>query len=75
MVSGTLTAVGQKIALDYKVNPTKQLGSDKFAPRLAEMLTGWGKDDPPTEKKMPVKANVPELLARQSQNVQYTQLV
>jgi hypothetical protein len=64
-VSGALTAVGQKIALDYEINPTKRLGSDKFAPRLAEMLTGWAKDDPATVKKMPVEADVPEFMAEQ----------
>lgn len=62
-VSGALTAVGQKIALVNEVNPTKQPGSDKFAPRIAEMLAGWGKEDPATMKKLPVEADVPEFLA------------
>ena len=62
-VSSALTAVSQKIVLAHEVNPTKQRGSDKFAPRIAEMLAGWGKEDPATIKKLPVEANVPELLA------------
>ena len=62
-VYSALTAVGQKIALAHEVNPTKQQGSDKFAPRIAEMLAGWGKEDPATMKKLPVEADVPELLA------------
>ena len=49
--------------MDHEINPTKRLGSDKFAPRLAEMLVGWGKDDPAVEKKMPGEADVPELPA------------
>ena len=63
MVSSALTAIAQKIALVYEINPMKQLGSDKFAPRIAEMMTGWGKDDPATVKKLPVEADVPEFLA------------
>ena len=52
--------------MDYEINPTKRLGSDKFAPRLAEMLTGWAiEDDPATVKKMPVEADVPEFMAEQ----------
>ena len=62
-VSSALTAIGQKIALDHEVNPTKQPGSDSFAPRIAEMLAGWSKVDPAVEKKLPVEADVPELLA------------
>ena len=62
-VSSALTAIGQKIALVHEINPTKQRGSDKFAPRIAEMMAGWGKDDPATVKKLPVEADVPEFLA------------
>jgi len=33
-VASALTAIGQKIALDMNVNPTKLTGSDKFLPAL-----------------------------------------
>jgi hypothetical protein len=49
--------------LVHEVNPTKQVGSDNFSPRIAEMLAGWGKEDPATVKKLPVEADVPEFLA------------
>ena len=62
-VSGALTAVGQTIALAYKVNPTKAKGSEKLVPRLQQALDGWRKVDPPTLKKLPVEADVPEFLA------------
>lgn len=37
--------------------------SDKLLPRIAEMLAGWAKLDPPTQKKLPVEADVPEFLS------------
>lgn len=37
--------------------------SDKLLPRLTQMLYGWRKHDPPTIKKFPVEADVPELLS------------
>jgi hypothetical protein len=45
------------------VNPTKLAYSDKLIPRLAQTFDGWRKDDPPTIKKLPVEADVPELLS------------
>ena len=44
-------------------NPTKVHGSDKYAPRIAQMLDGWDRADPATVKKLPVEADVPEWLA------------
>jgi hypothetical protein len=43
-------------------NPTKIAGSDKFLLQLQIQLAGYGKADPPTQKKPPVEADVPELL-------------
>ena len=37
--------------------------SEKLLPRLSQMLEGWQKTDPPTTKKLPVEADVPELLS------------
>jgi hypothetical protein len=50
------------IALACNNNPTKVEGSDKFLPALQVMIEGYNKQDPPTKKMLPVKANVPELL-------------
>jgi hypothetical protein len=61
-VSSAITAIGQKIALDTNNNPTKVTGSNKFLPGIQIILDGYRIEDPPTEKKLPVEANVPELL-------------
>jgi hypothetical protein len=61
-VSSAITAIGQKIVLDTSTNPTKIVGSEKFLPCLQELLDGYRLEDPPTEKKLPVEADVPELL-------------
>jgi hypothetical protein len=50
------------IVLAQNVNPTKVVGSDKFLPAVQVVLDGYGKTDPPTNKKLPVEADVPELL-------------
>ena len=63
-VSGMLSAIGKEIALVYEHNPTKTRGSDKFVPRIQEMLDGWAKDGPPTMKKLPFKVDVPEQILR-----------
>lgn len=46
------------------INPTKDVASDKLLPRLAQMLHGWKKQDPPVIKKLPVEVDIPELLVR-----------
>jgi hypothetical protein len=61
-VTGAITAVGQTIALAYNENPTKILGSKKFLPALQIMLNGYTKADPPSQKKLPVEADIPKLL-------------
>ena len=38
-------------------------GSEKYAPRLSQILDGMAKEDPNTEKKMPVEEDVPEFIA------------
>ena len=62
-VIGALTSIGQEIALAWGENPTKLRGSDKMLPRLQQMYEGWRKEDPPTTKQLPVKADVPKYLA------------
>jgi hypothetical protein len=62
MVTSAITAIGQTITLACNTNPTKVEGSDKFLPALQVMIEGYNKQDPPTKKMLPAKANVPELL-------------
>jgi hypothetical protein len=42
--------------------PTKTLGSEKFFPRLQQCIDGYKKQDPVSQKKLPVEANVPKYL-------------
>jgi hypothetical protein len=62
MDTGAIRTIGQMIALACNDNPTKVIGSEKNLPALQIMIDGYTKEDPPTKKKLPVKANVPELL-------------
>jgi hypothetical protein len=67
-VVGTLTAVGQEIALACGENPTKVTGCDKLPLWLSQIYDGWRKEDPPTAKQLPVKADAPELLSEKGCN-------
>ncbi len=46
------------------VNPIKENGTPKLVPRLCQMVDGWAKEDPPTQKRLPVEADVPEFLVK-----------
>jgi hypothetical protein len=48
--------------LAFNNNPTKVIGSHKFLPASQVMIEGYNKQDPPTKKMLPVKADIPELL-------------
>ena len=48
--------------MDTGVDPTKNRGSKEFLPCLAQLQKGWQKEDPPSQKKLPVEVDVPELL-------------
>ncbi len=61
-VTGAITAVGQTISMVIGNNPTKAIGFDKFLPALQIMIDGYAKEDPPTQKMLPVETDVPELL-------------
>jgi hypothetical protein len=63
-VTGAITAIGQTIALACNKNPTKVIGSKKFLPALQIMIDSYTKADPPTQKKLLVEADVPELLIK-----------
>jgi hypothetical protein len=72
-VSSAITAVGQTIALACDANLTKVTGSESLLPRIQIMLDGYRKVDPPTRKKLPVQADVPELLVKQAYQSSTTQ--
>ena len=61
-VSTALTAIGQTISMDRNYNPLKMNGSDKLLQPLQLMMSGFKKWDKPVEKKLPVEADVVELL-------------
>jgi hypothetical protein len=65
-VATALSAVGKEISLAIEVNPVKLAGSERMVPRLAQTLDGWRKEDGPVMKKLPVEADVPELLVKLS---------
>ena len=46
------------------MNPTKLEGTEKFTPRLGQMIEGWRKSNPGVKKKLPVEVDVPEQMAR-----------
>jgi hypothetical protein len=74
-VSKALTAVGQTIAMERGVNPTKLENSRDLLPQLAQTLDGWHKADPPTTKQLPVESDVPEFLAAAGSKPGATELV
>jgi hypothetical protein len=64
-VCSALTAIiGQTIALACNSNPTKVVGSECLLLRHQVMLDRYWKGDPPTWKKLPVQADIPELLVK-----------
>ena len=62
-VSGTISAVITTVALSYEGNTTKAQGEKILVPRLAQIMEGWRKKDPPTKKTLPVGIDVTEFLA------------
>ena len=46
----------------HGVDPTKCQATGKFLPRIRETLDGWRKQDPATQKELPVEVDVPEYL-------------
>ena len=49
-VSGELSDVGTMVDLAYEGNPTKVQVEKTLVPRLAKIMEGWRKEDPPTKK-------------------------
>lgn len=58
-----LIAWSWPLARRYLWSQGKLANSDKLIPQLALTLDWWQKEDPPTLKKLPVEADVPELLS------------
>jgi hypothetical protein len=50
------------------------MGSNKLLPWLSQIYDGWRKEDPPTTKQLPVRANVPKLLAECGRDSRATSL-
>ena len=74
-VSQALSAVNTTIALDINEQPFKVQGSKDFLPVISQTLAGWAREDPPTEKKMPVEADIPEFLAELGLEKDATELI
>jgi hypothetical protein len=64
-VCTAIAAIGQTIAMAPGKKPTKMLGSKRFFPRLQQCSDGYRKQDPVSQKKLPVvEADVPEYLVK-----------
>jgi hypothetical protein len=63
-VATALSAVGKTISLACDANPTKVTGSERLVPRISQTLDAWRKVDGPVMKKLPVEADIPELLVK-----------
>jgi hypothetical protein len=50
------------ITMAHGENPTNTLGLEKFFPRLQQCIDGYRKQDPVSQKKHPVEANVHKYL-------------
>ena len=63
------------VALAYEGNTTKSQGEKTLVPRLAQMMEGRRKEDPPTKKKLPVGIYVPSFLAELLMSKYATEMV
>jgi hypothetical protein len=63
-VRSALTAIGKTIEMDTGLNPLHVTTGDKYLPPIQDALKAWGKEDGPTNKKLPVEVDVPAYLAR-----------
>jgi hypothetical protein len=73
-VSSAITAIGQTIELAINTIPTKIIVSVKLLPCLQQMLDGFRKADAPTQKQLPVEADVPEYLVKLGQDPEAREL-
>ncbi len=61
-VCTAIMAIGQTIAMVHRENPTKTLGSERFFPCLQQCIDGFRKQDPVSQKKLPVEVDIPKYL-------------
>ncbi len=59
-VCTAITAIGQMIAMAHGENPTKMLGLKKCFPCLQQCIEGYRNQDPVSQKKLLVEADVPK---------------
>ena len=59
----------------YEGNPKNTQGEKTLVPRLAQMMEGWRKEDPPTKGKLPVGIDVPDVLAELGMEKDATEMV
>ena len=60
-----ITGIGQMITMDSGTNPSKPTDSNKLHPQISQMINGSKKEDLPSIKKVPVKVDLPEEVAKQ----------
>ena len=53
-----LSSISQTITMDFEVDPTRKKGTNQFLLRVAHILDAYRKEDPPTDKKLPVEIDV-----------------
>lgn len=70
-----LTSISQTITMDFEEDPTKLKYTNEFLPRVAHIVAGYRRDDPPTDKKLPVEVDVCEWLIQLAQTIGATALM
>jgi hypothetical protein len=63
-VSAALASVNKTILLVINKEPQKVEGTNNFIPIISQTLQEWAKEDPPTNKKLPVETDVIEHLVK-----------
>ena len=60
--------------MEFEKNPLKVEGSEHYVPRIQQMLDGFKKEDPATQKKLPVEVDIPDYLAGLGRAAEATEL-
>ena len=63
------------VTLAYGGNPINYQGKKPLVPRLAKIMEGWRKEDPPIKKNIPVGIDVPYFLAELGMEKDATEMV
>jgi hypothetical protein len=64
-VSAALAAINKTISLATRQQPLKENGTSNFLFAISETISGFAKEDPPVEKKLPIAVDVVEWLVKQ----------